>query len=736
MTVTIRLPDGEEIDIAGTDDPKVAAAAARKVWERRQASAPAQQAPARPSIAERLPKPPPRKLSGWQTAKAFGGDIIDNITPNWGDEIAGAADAVGAAVRGNDPRAAFAQGQKDFLRTQAQYDREHPGLAWTSTIAGTGASLVVPGGAALRGLKAAPKAAAALRRLPKVPPFVRRMAAGAGTGAAYGAVAGLGDQSGEGRLANAQTYGAIGAAGGAIMDPALRLGAATGRVLRNNVPGVDSAVQGLARVPKAVLAKMGYGQASAAAAQSRGAVAADRVLQRRMNEGHISTGTGQPGAQATPQAIADEVERRAAMGVPAMAGDTTDAMRTLTGAASRGMGPGQTLVREALDRRKLEEASRIRQHVSDEFGAPVDVIRQQEDVVRAAKDRAAPAYQEAYAQPMMVTPEIEAIMRTPAFTEALGPAVRNIRNDMRDPTGLGFRMDAEGNVTGLHGLTTEGFDQVVRAMRDNGRAAATIDPLTGRVINNTNSVHINARAGELRDQIGLHNEPYREAVENYGDAMTTRDALRTGYDFDGLNAQEIAAQARTIPREAQRDWTTGATARMADAASEYGAKYPTGNTARHVRQMLGDEAKQAEIGQLSGNTGGVRGLQERLEAEHQGNILWGEVAGNSKTSMRRAADEDLAAAAGSVPVQGFSAVGLVRTLADFTASKVRPQFEEDLKARIAEVVTETNPATLRELMDQIAARAARDADFGQALERGGLRLSHLYGRSQGGDVEE
>jgi hypothetical protein len=39
MTVTIQLPDGEEIDIEGTDDPKVAAQSAQKVWARKTGSA-------------------------------------------------------------------------------------------------------------------------------------------------------------------------------------------------------------------------------------------------------------------------------------------------------------------------------------------------------------------------------------------------------------------------------------------------------------------------------------------------------------------------------------------------------------------------------------------------------------------------------------------------------------------------------------------------------------------------
>jgi hypothetical protein len=454
---------------------------------------------------------------------------------------------------------------------------------------------------------------------------------------------------------------------------------------------------------------------------------ADRMMAAKMNEGHIQTGMGQNGAPASPEAIAQEVERRQALGVPAMPGDVTEPMRGMTGWASRGMGPGQSRVRAALDARKAQEAMRVREHVVTELGPVVDPLRQMEQHMTTARAEAAPRYQAAYAEPMVITPEIEGIMATPAFKDALPQAVRNIRNAQRDPSALGFRLDADGNIAGVNTLSTEGFDQVIRAMKDNGRAAADVNPITGRVINNTNSVHINARAGDLRDHLAAQNAPYREVTERYADDMAQRDAFERGQDVQRLSGHEVNLQARTLPETAHGAWSLGARTALADDASRFGAENPTGDTASRIRKALGDDTKQHAIGEMTGNTGAVRGLQDRLEAEHQGNLLWKDVQGNSKTAHRQALDADLADAIAKRPLSILTPRGMLMSVIEHIAGRGQASFRNEVKARIAEIATETNPATVRELMAQVAQRAQRDKEFADLLHRSGVLTAKAYG---------
>ena len=164
-TFDVKSPDGRTFRVTAPDGtPK------EEVMARVQA-----QAQASPPQGRSLPKPPPaaakKPRTLLQTAGDFIGDVADNILPNWGDEISAAAVVSGAnpanpmtwpkaaynvarrAVQGEDIAGWFRGAQKDFKDSQAQYDREHPNLAWGSTIGGTVAGLALPGGAAVKGAR-------------------------------------------------------------------------------------------------------------------------------------------------------------------------------------------------------------------------------------------------------------------------------------------------------------------------------------------------------------------------------------------------------------------------------------------------------------------------------------------------------------------------------------------------------------------------------------------------------
>lgn len=720
MTTRVRLPDGSYVNVP-TTDPKAAAAAARRHWDKQKGA--------------------PAKSSWLDTAGDFFGDVVDNVIPNGGDELAGARDAAIAVVKGKSPGAAFRDGQKNFKANQQRYDKEHPNLAWGSTIGGNVAGLLVPGGAALRGASLGQKALQAAK-----------------VGGAYGVASGAlqGDTIGD-RATNALVSGGFGATVGGSLPFVGNAAVSGGRWARRNIPGVDAAVSTLSSVPRAVIrATTGRGpqptRAPSAARQD-----AERMVNRQMNDGEISRGFGVPGHQANPRNIASEVAMRNQRGVPAMVGDVTPAMRNLTAYSSRGLGPGQTMVRSRLDARKAQEAARVRQYVQNDFPTTNDPVQYVEEAFQRARAQAKPLYDAAYSQPMQINRDIQGLMQTPAFQEALPQAYRNIRNQIdpntgmpMDPTAMGMRFypgpipqdqlggraflmpDGSGHVRIENGLSTEGFDQVARAMGDSGRAASNINPVTGRLESTTNSVHINQRTADLRRQMGDQNPDYKAAIEGYGDDMTQINAFQQGQDFGKLTGPEIAAQGRALPEPAHQTWTTGAGTEMANEASRYGAKYPTGATANHVRQMLGDDAKQAAVSEMQGSTGGVRNLLDNLEYENQANINWQGVNGNSRTAHNQALDADVNAQVG-IPVSG---AGIRDRMVNFITSRAAPQFQQELKERIAQIVTASDAQSVQEVLQALEAQASRDRDFAQLLQRGVVGTANLYGRNLQADSPE
>jgi len=678
-----------------------------------------------------LSAPKPRTVM--QTIGDFGGNVVDNVLPNWGDEVAGvrkatgvdpvnpmnwpAATAIGAAraAMGHDVAGDFKRGQGDFRSTQARYTKEHPRLATTSTIGGIVASLFLPGGAAIKGA-----------------PMLSKMAQTGKVGALYGTMAGAGkgDTLDE-RASNGIASGIVAASLGAGFPLAVGGAGWLAQQARLRVPGVDAAARvigdGFQTLGNKARGMMGRPSLPVPPPRVRARPQANRMLADAIDQGPIRHGPASPHARAaTPAAVADEVERRAAMNVPAMVGDVMDPLSHTTGWASRGTGPGQRMVRETIAARKAQEASRLRQHVVDTMGPVVDPVAQMETHMATAKAAAGPGYQAAYAEPMVLTPEIEQIMATPAFREAVPHAVRNIRNGMGDPTGLGFRMDQHGNIDGINTLTTEGFDQVIRAMRDSGRAAADVNPLTGKVINNTNSVHINARAGELRDHLSAQNPAYADVTGRYADDMALRDAFHQGQDFGSLTGHEVNAQARALPDSAHGSWSIGSRSAMADEVSKYAAAHPTGDTAGHLRTMLGDDIKQDALGQMTGNTGAVRGLRDRLDAEQQAHGLWQEVQRNAGAT-RRATTDRMDASMGNSGPGALNWRGKAGQWLGDTLSKHEPQYAKDVRDHVSTVLTAQDPAIVRTMMADVAAQAQRDADRAQLIQNmqiRGLKGSH------------
>lgn len=705
----VRLSDGSFVNV-NTDDPKAAAAAARRYEANRKSATP---------------------RTGLQTAGDFGLDVLDNVIPGWGDEIYAAPGAIKSLVKGEDAGQAFVNGQREFKRSQAQYDKEHPGLAWGSTIGGSAAGLFVPGGNVMRGAK-----------------LTSRMLEAAKVGAKWGAVAGAGE--GEGldlgrRASNAVDGAATGFVVGGAIPPAISASVKGGRWARRNIPGVDRLSTQLARVPRAVTAPFRQASNDPPKADQH----ALRMAGEHMNQGHLIDGMGVNGPAATPDVIQAEVARRNAMNVPAMVGDVTDDMRGLTSWASRGMGPGQRLVRQALDKRKAEEGNRIRQHVLDTIGGTDDPIKWTEDFNRQAKAKVGPLYDAAYQQPMQLTDEIQGIMQTPAFKNAVPEARTNIMNQIdprtgrpKDPEAMGMRFFPGqpgqglppntpyfqvpgGFVTIDKNLSTEGFDQVVRAMDAQGRAAGEVNPLTGKVRDTTGSVHINGRARDLRSHLMDQNDPYRQAVETFGDDMAMQRAFEQGGEIGDRTGQEINAQRRVMPDMAQDPWRIGAGSAMANEASQYGAKFPTGDTAQHVRKMLGDDVKQKAVSELTGNDGSVRQLQDRLEYEHQGNVNWKGVQGNSRTAQNQQLDQDIAG--DMIPPTTLS--GWKNAFFDYVAGKAAPKFQQDVKSKIAQIVTASDAQSVDDAIRAIQAQAERDRDFGVLLQKSGIVGSRAYSRA-------
>ncbi|WP_333571500.1 hypothetical protein [Sphingomonas sp.] len=709
-------------------DPKLAAdfieqrsaaggQAGDKVFYTDELKGPAAAAPEQPQAAPEAPQAPEEHNSLREDIRAAAGRFADGALPGAASTIRGIRGAIDntwdALVHGKDwePGKAFDEYSDDMKKVTKRFSDEHPtlgdGLGW----AGLGASFLAP---ELRVARGGSLGAHAIN--------------GLATGAAYGTAGGLLNDSGEGRIANAENGLMFGGAVGAAAPALFRSGAAAGSYALRTVPFADRAVEAIGDAASRVRGLPVPPPNRAARAQ------AERLVGSEMGNGHIAQGMGATGAAATPASVEAEVARRQALGTPATPADTTEDLRRLTSWALQGRGPMTSRARAALSARQAQQGTRIRQHVQDELGQAVDPIQAAEDINRRASDAAGPGYHQAYAQPMVLTPEIESIMRTPAFQEALPQAVRNIRNAQRNPTELGFRLHQDGSIEGANTLSVEGFDQVIRAMRD--AASDAMDTSGFRPRNTTNSVHIDNRRRDLQRLIGEQNEPYRDVVANYADEMAIRDALGNGQDVAKLTGPEIAGQMRDMPQHAQEAWMTGARTALANNAVQFGQKHENANVAQRVRQGLGlsgagnyaapgDVAKLQAIEAMSGREGVLNRLDDRLEAEDQGFKTFSETFGNSKSYGRQAYDEAIYGGDAKVAAKFLTGRVIDGAMDLLFRGRGAGRFKQAVQERVAEVLTAANPADVTEAMAAIQRRAETDRAFNASLQRAGIKLGQI-----------
>ncbi|MEN2786215.1 hypothetical protein ACFOKI_07410 [Sphingomonas qilianensis] len=671
-----------------------------------------------PAEAPAVPEGPSEELkaqpnTAFQTVSATAGEFMDGLIPGSSKFLAGSGGALGNTIGAGlgmtdwHPGQAYDEGAADSERDQSRLEADHPNIASAAGWAGFGSSFLLPAAKVFQGGK---------------------LLAGVGNGALNGVLYGVGtgalNDTGEGRLANAVNGGALGGVLGGVAPVAARKLGDTISTARRNIPGLNGVLTAAANLPRRALGQPLIPATAAAQAQ------AERIINREMRDATIATGGGTRTIPATPASVATEVNRRGALYVPSMPADVSEPLRDTAAWALQGKGTMAARSRGVLADRQAQTGPRIRRHITDELGPTIDPIAEVEAIRARASAASEPGYRAAYAQPVVVTPEMARIMQTPAFRDAVPQAVRNIRNAQRDPRALGFALDPDGNIGGVETLSTEGFDQVIRAMRDNGQAAMNTSGF--RPVDTTNSVHINSRARDLRGALSSQNQAYADVTANYADEMALREGLERGADVGKLSGPEIEAQRRAMPQPAQESWMVGARTALADMATKASLR-PTANVAQAVRSPLGlsgagvlsspgDAAKQTAIETMSGRPGVLRSLDDRLGAEDDAFRTFAAVdrAGRSGGGL-----EETAGHLGTmVDVARKVATGRPFSALATAALRGNPKgtlrFRRDVQDHTAAILTASSPREVQRAMGALSSRPVTDqAKSGALYQRAG-----------------
>lgn len=752
MATNIRLPDGSTIAIA-TDDPKQAAAAARKVWANQQAQ--------KTTKAEA-----PKRLTAKQTtAGNFVGRAFDAFTMGLGDEVQGIGSAIdettgaiGKAIRSGDaskawkeyhPGEAFAQGSKEFKQDQQGFSRDHSSLAAAATTAGVVGSIVVPvgrvvGGAG-RAIQAVPgglKAGRALVRasqlgkLEKGANLADRFKSGAKIGAAYGAASGVasGDEQGQGGL-----EGIADRVVGGVK------GAGLGLLAGGAIPLVGQAGRAVGRYA---------GDTFTAAGRK---AAGERMA-------HMDIADDITNAGATPQQAAQEhAHRNEQLGVPTWLGDLYDTTRSRLVSEATKLGPARAAVREAAGARADSQSNRVIGHIERDLGKTVEPKAHAQVLSDSRGAASGQAYARAFGEtPVLTERAVKTLEANPFMRSAikqgekivgdadtsLQPMSKKVSQPGQKwfpeqpanpgeqvPSGL---LDASGKPI----MKTVGATEAIPA----GMRKASVPKMS--VVSAANA-HLN-RVGQygksfqatpgqqgavnaarmqgkaLRDVFG--NKAWGEARDVHRRNTRLMEAFDTGLNNHKATGDELRALKKGMNAQEEDQLVKGIQAKLVEDVK--GADF-YGDT---TKKLIGNLRKNDTLAEAFGNAKGGKNLKRlasTLDAERSTSLTYKRLEGVPHAMDRGVTDADAGGAiaqAGALAATGGFGAMANRVLKFATTALTIPQ-RRAYRAKLAEAYASADPKRVKKILSDIGVEQKNQAALLEGINRRAPRYSKAAGAS-------
>ncbi len=642
-----------------------------------------------------MPKQPILNKEGDPVDTSIGRTILDQslqglpLVGTFTDEITSALGGLGAGAylgyRNNMPEmlGGFAPGQEVDFDLDEMLDRaskggneraelqleENPGTAILSQLA----SGLLTGGAALKSAGAAPTlfkgSADVADKTAKVYNWAGRgnalTRAGkiAATGVPAGYLYGLGDDSGEGRLDNAEDSAIFG-----VVPAAL--------------PLVGSAARGGKKLIK------GAGSAAAAAKNAILPPAApinaqEKILQRLAEDGLTLEGLEARLAKSPGSAIVD-------------AGRSN--LERLTEASSNLPGKSATDSVKFVSKRLSSEPKNIKAAIGD-YIAGGDFNETFERIMKDAEEKVKPLYKEVYsANPSIHSKEVDRILQTPAGKTALKNAAELMLNDRKllgytDPELLEQAKLAGQEIEGgvASGLKMQTLDYVKRALDDMWNKAP-YGSNERRILNNLR-----------KDMVGALDEAdvsgkYKEARKVWSGAMSGQEALEKGRSILKEDQNDVKKYFDSLGDAEKELYRLGVAQNLKDIVSS------APDRTNMARKIFGRDEYRENLRSVLGREQ-FNKLRVALMRQEKQHLLNNRLLGNSRTALRAAEMQDLnmmdPEAAASL-LSGNPMTFIMRNMKNQLAARAQG-LNRDTASNITSIMFETDPAKQKQIISQLKA---------------------------------
>lgn len=480
----------------------------------------------------------------------------------WGDEAE-------AWLRAKAGEGAYEDILRRIRAEYGQFSAEHPIVAGASEFAGGAipgaAMMLVPGGQVAGAQQVARSGAGALARM---------AALGAGTGT----IAGAGGAEEGGRAAGALTGGVAGGIAGTVLPHVLRGGGAGVQWMRERLAPSE-----------------GY------------------ITQRAAEK--FSKALGETGAG--PQELRDVLRRDRSLGVPSVVANVSPATAELAEAVAQRTGPGARKIESALTAQKLGAKERTHQQVVKAL-KPGDYYDDLAKLQAEMRERAAPAYEQAYAHGEVSDPNVLKFLQLPQFQQGMKEAEKLLA--------------AEGRTLDTSKPTVEVLDQVKRGLD------ALIEKETDTITGKTTSLGrvYTQKKNEFLSALDKAVPDYELARGIYRGGAELQDAMRKGLsDFGRMDHEQVIKTVGAMSAAEKEAFRTGVArdlySKIMDSSGNFNA----------AQRIIGSPETQAKLQPLFDNPGQFNLFKAALERESQ---LFGQanrVLGGSQTGKRLQMREEL-----------------------------------------------------------------------------------------------
>lgn len=319
--------------------------------------------------------------------------------------------------------------------------------------------------------------------------------------------------------------------------------------------------------------------------------------------------------------------------MPVVLADTSPRLRNLGAAAYRRSDlDTQEGIERFLAGRSRGQSGRAQNQIEASFGPLDDPVQASQALMQNAGRSAAPLYDEFRSLPARTSPEIEAMLQTPAGQQALARARTIAGNEQIDPNAIGFDLDAQGNTILTSSpspqsidLVKRGFDDVLEQYRDPITGRLNLDE-AGRAIEGLRQRYL-GEADRLYPQYGA-------ARAAYAGPASENAALLSGQQMVGKHPRQVGQRMDGMSDAQLEQFRLGQRSAMADAVQ--GAKTST----NPYEKIWGDPLDQERAALVFGAPAADRFNQaydvERAMAETNRGFL-----GGSPTQARQALDDQL-----------------------------------------------------------------------------------------------